>query len=373
MLTREENDLLTRVTGDAPAGRMLRRYWLPACGTEEIERTPSVTVRMLGDDLTVVRNPAGAIAVYDAAGHAYPARDAGALIWTYLGPPALEPPFPAYDWTAMPREQLCHMKYVEHANYLQCAEGTIDTTHSWFLHSGSAPDWKQRTALSLDFAPKLEPEDTAYGFRYAAIRRPNADADTKKYVKITVYAFPTTGFIARPLDPNLAALVQIFVPIDDETTTVFSLMHACNGKSVDADAIREDLRQRPGIDQDGRFRPNFCTGDGWIQDRPAMRARTSYTGIYGFPNQDIAVQESMGRIVDRTREHLGTSDIAIIRMRRLMLESVRRVMNGQRPIGLDAPVDYANLRAEQAVIPIDEPWQSVGPAATHGDDTYALT
>jgi len=344
----------------------------PLSGTEGDGLAPAVPVRMLGDALTVVRERGGAIALFDAAGRSYPVRDAGALIWTYLGPPGLEPAFPTYDWTRMPREQLCHMKYVERANYLQCAEGTIDTTHSWFLHSGSTPDWKQRTTLSLDFAPKLEAEDTAYGFRYAAIRRPNVDPDKQKYVKVTVYVFPTTGFIARPLDPDLATLVQIFVPIDDESTMVYSLMHACNGKPVDVEGIRADLRQRPGIDQNASWRPNFCTEDGWIQDRPAMRARTSYTGIYGFPNQDVAVQESMGRIVDRTREHLGTSDIAIIRMRRRMLDSIRRVMRGEPPIGLQGPVDYGNLRAEQAVIPIDVPWQSVGPAATYGEETYAL-
>jgi phthalate 4,5-dioxygenase len=417
MLTREENDLVTKVTGDAPAGEMLRRYWLPACWSEEVaepDGTP-VRVRMFGETFVAFRDSSGKVGLIDAACphrlaslvlgrneeggirciyhgwkfdvngrcmemptepaeynfaeririRSYPVRDAGGLIWTYLGPPELEPPFPAYDWTAMPREHLALMKYIERANYLQCAEGTIDTTHSWFLHRGVLRDWKTRTSVSNDLSPRLEAEDTPYGFRYAAIRQTNEDPDKQKYVKLTVYVFPTTGFIARSLDRSVATLVQIFVPIDDEQTMVYSIMHSINGEPVDEKAIREDLQLRPGIDLDADFRPRFCTEDGWIQDRSAMK-RGDWTGISGFPNQDVAVQESMGRIADRTKEHLGTSDVAIIRMRRRMLDNVRRVAEGRAPIGLDMPIEYGELRAEQAVVPIDQPWQTVGPAATHG-------
>jgi phthalate 4,5-dioxygenase oxygenase subunit len=417
MLTREENDLVTKVTGDAPAGEMLRRYWLPAAWSEEIAEpdcTP-VRVRMFGETYVAFRDSFGKAGLVDAACphrlaslvlgrneeggirciyhgwkfdvngrcmemptepaeynfadrvriRSYPIRDAGGLIWVYLGPPELEPPFPAYDWTAMPREQLALMKYVERANYLQCAEGTIDTTHSWFLHRGVLRDWKTRTSVSEDLSPRLEAEDTPYGFRYAAIRRTNEDPDKQKYVKMTLYAFPTTGIIARSLDRSIATLVQIFVPIDDEQTMAYSIMHSINGEPVDEEAIRENLKLRPGIDLDADFRPRFCTEDGWLQDRSAMRGG-DWTGISGFPNQDIAVQESMGRIADRTKEHLGTSDVAIIRMRRRMLDNVRRVADGRVPIGLDVPVEYGQLHAEQAVVPIDQPWQTVGPPATHG-------
>ena len=97
----------------------------------------------------------------------------------------------------------------------------------------------------------------------------------------------------------------------------------------------------------------------------------SYTGIYGFPNQDVAVQESMGSIVDRFQEHLGTSDVAIIRMRRLMLANIRGIAAGQPPIGLEEPVDYAELHATQALVSIDQPWQSVGPRATWAERVYA--
>jgi phthalate 4,5-dioxygenase oxygenase subunit len=71
----------------------------------------------------------------------------------------------------------------------------------------------------------------------------------------------------------------------------------------------------------------------------------------------------MGAIVDRTNEHLGTSDLAIIRMRRRMLEGVRRFQAGEPLIGHEASIPYGRLRSEQKIIPIDEPWQQVGAFA----------
>jgi phthalate 4,5-dioxygenase len=86
----------------------------------------------------------------------------------------------------------------------------------------------------------------------------------------------------------------------------------------------------------------------------------NFSGINGFPNEDMAVQESMGNVVDREQEHLGTSDVAIIRMRRRMMESLERSQRGEDPIGLHVSVPWTKLRSEQRIIPNDQPWQSVG-------------
>ena len=99
-----------------------------------------------------------------------------------------------------------------------------------------------------------------------------------------------------------------------------------------------------------------------MQDRDAMKDG-NWTGIDGFTNQDMACQESMGPITDRTQEHLGTSDIAIIRMRKRMLEAVGRFEKGEPLIGLDPKLPYGRIRSEQKVVPIDQPWQSVGAYA----------
>ncbi len=86
-------------------------------------------------------------------------------------------------------------------------------------------------------------------------------------------------------------------------------------------------------------------------------AAGDFTGIKGVNNEDIAVQESMGPIYDRTREHLGASDTAVTRMRHIMLDGVRAFMNGAPPVGLATPVDYEALHADERMIAKGGVWQ----------------
>ncbi len=359
MLSSSENELLTRVADGAVMGRMMRRYWLPACLSEELPvpgGAPAVA-RLLGEDVALHRDASGAV----RAG-AYPAREAGDMVWLYLGPPELEPPFPAYDFLFAPAAARAIVKIGQRTNYLQAVEGSIDSAHSWFLHRGSARDWARRNDVSSDTAPQLEAEDTAYGFRYAAIRKPNADPCGSRYVRVTNYVLPTTALIPRPLDPEQHTHVQIFVPVDDVHTMFYGLYITQDGRALSTAAMREKMRGRPGIDLDERWFKRSSAENWYGQDRAAMRAG-DWSGIAGIPHQDMACQESMGAIVDRTLEHLGSSDIAIIRMRRRMLESVRRFAAGGTPIGLEANLPYGRIRSEQKIIPVDQPWQSVGAYA----------
>jgi len=414
MLSREENELLTRVCGDAPMGQVLRRYWLPALLSDEVAEPDGapVPVRLLGEDLVAFRDTKGRVGLvdercphrlaslvigrnedcgltciyhgwkFDVTGAcvdmptepegfgfknririaAYPTREAGGMVWTYMGPPESEPPFPAFGWTALPREQRGIIKIGIRANYLQTVEGAIDSAHSWFLHRGSSRDWEKRFAVSQDQSPKLEAEDTAYGFRYAAIRKPLENPDTTKYVRVTLFALPSTAFIPPPLNADLPAHTQIFVPLDDDHTMLFDVFHSQNGTPVDEAELRRGLHAQPGVDLDADWFRHARRENRWQQDRAAMRDG-SWTGIKGFQNQDIAAQESMGRVVDRSREHLGTSDVAVIRMRRRMLETVRRLRAGEPLVGQDAPIAYERLASEQRLIPIDQPWQTVGAHA----------
>jgi phthalate 4,5-dioxygenase oxygenase subunit len=415
MLSREENDLLTQVTGDAPMGQMMRRYWFPAALSDEIAEPdgPPVRVRLLGEDLVAFRDTDGRVGVIDAhcphrlaslalgrneecgirciyhgwkfdvdgncvdmptepEGYnfrdrmrlrAYPTREAGGMLWTYLGPPGTEPAFPHYDWMDLPATHCTVVKIGSHTNYLQATEGSIDSSHSWFLHRGGnvSRDWATRTGVSTDTAPKLEAEDTPYGFRYAAIRRPNENPDTEQYVRVTLYVMPTTAFIPRSLDNNTEVHVQIFVPVDDEHTMFYGVFFSQNGKPVRD--MRKTLFARPVIELDANWYRLANEENGWNQDRAGMKSGESWCGIEGFPNQDIACQESMGPIVDRTQEHLGTSDVAIIRMRRRMLDAVARFQAGESPIGHDPSIPYERVRSEQKIIGIDEPWQQVGAYA----------
>ncbi len=415
MLSAAENERLTRVTGDAPMGQMMRRYWVPACLSEEVAEPDGTPIRstILGTPLVVFRDTEGRLGVldercphrlaslalgrneeggircvyhgwkFDVTGgcmempteppgyafrdrmrtRSYPVREAGGLVWAYLGPAESEPPFPDYDWTRLPKEQLAFIKMGERVNYLQAVEGSIDSSHSWFLHRDTIWDWKKRSEISSDLSPKLEAQDEPYGFRYAAIRKPNANPETEKYIRVTQFIVPFTSFIPRPLEREKPAHVQIFVPIDDTRTMFYGLFFSQNGAPVDEEQTRRTHHCVPGVDLDRNwFR--IANVDNWFnQDREAMK-NGSYTGIKGFANQDMACQESMGPVVDRSQEHLGTSDVAIIRMRRRMLEAVRRFESGEPLLAHDPTIPFDRIKGDQAIIPTTEPWQNVGSYET---------
>jgi phthalate 4,5-dioxygenase len=415
MLSQEENELLTRVTGDVPMGRMMRRYWFPVALADELaerDGTP-LRVRLLGEDLVAFRDTDGRVGViegrcphrlaslalgrneecgirciyhgwkFDVDGNcvemptepegygfrdrvrlrSYPTVEAGGMVWTCLASEGEAPPFPRYDWMDLPATHCTVVKIGSHTNYLQAAEGAIDSAHSWFLHRGGnvSRDWATRTAVSTDLSPKLEAEDTPYGFRYAAIRKPNANPESEKYVRVTLYVMPSTAFIPRSLDKNTEVHVQIFVPVDDEHTMFYGVFFSQNGQPVRD--LRTSLHARRGVERDKDYYRLANEANGWQQDRAAMKTGESWCGIEGFPNQDIACQESMGPIVDRSGEHLGTSDVAIIRMRRRMLDAVQRSEGREPLIGHDPAIPYGRLQSEQKIIGIHAPWQQVGAFA----------
>jgi phthalate 4,5-dioxygenase oxygenase subunit len=419
MLSKQENELLTRVEGDAPMGKLVRRYWFPALLAEDVAQPDGdpVPVRLLGEDLIAFRDTNGRVGLvdefcphrmasfligrnencgitciyhgwkFDVNGacvdmptepedrgfknrvkiRAYPTREAAGMIWTYMGPPELEPPFPELSFTTMPKEQVAIVKVGSRTNFVQSVEGAIDSAHSWFLHRGSSRDWAIRIAVSSDMSPRLEAEDTPYGFRYSATRTPTENPDTTKYVRVTQFVAPFFCIIPPPLDVTQPIHCQIFVPVDDSNTMLFDVYFSQNGTAVSSEAMRAKLNAVRGVDLDERDFRFAKRENRWLQNRAAMKDG-DWTGIPGFQNQDIAAQESMGGrggVVDRTREHLGMSDIAVIRMRRRMLENVAMHERGETPIGLQPGVPYGLIASEQRVIPIDQPWQTVGAHALH--------
>jgi hypothetical protein len=91
-----------------------------------------------------------------------------------------------------------------------------------------------------------------------------------------------------------------------------------------------------------------------------MEDGKSASGLRGVQVEDAVIQESMGKIFDRSTEHLGTTDTAVVRMRRLMLQAVRGfIKDGKPPLGLKEKIPYERLRAEEAIISQDTAWQDV--------------
>jgi phthalate 4,5-dioxygenase len=312
---------------------------------------------------------------------AYPVHESAGMVWTYLGPPEREPAPPAFEWTELPEEQVFLIKVRTRANWVQCLEGVIDSAHLMFLHSDfTRPDWARQAeakdtgraateervlgelnkARYEDYA-RLYAETTPYGFRYAAVRQPADGPRITKYVRTSHFVAPFFGFFPAPPGNGF---MQAFVPIDDYNTWFYWVQYRVDGQPITPEMRRAALEFSgfvPGVDvdEDGH---NIRTWDNmWLQDRGAMTRKETFSGISGINNEDFAIQESMGPLFDRSTEHLGTSDVAVIRMRKLMLASVRAWLDrGEEPLGLAEPFPLPRIRAGEGIIDQEQPWQTVG-------------
>jgi phthalate 4,5-dioxygenase oxygenase subunit len=298
---------------------------------------------------------------------AYPAREAGGFVWTYMGPAATMPEFEQPAWAPTPETQVSIVKIHVACNWAQILEGQIDSAHSSSLHSSDMRPARVDGAKaadthwlrpSTDKAPRLQVERTSYGFHYAAIRRPIVNAATHDYVRKTVYIAPFTALIP----PNNAYNVtSVIVPVDDENT-VFHFIAWSHAGNIDQEAWRKFNVAQPGIDLDHGFRNLRTRANNYLQDRNAMRLG-NFTGIQGIPNQDIAMWETMGKIADRTRERVGASDLAVVEFRRLMVEAARAMRDGGPALGTTAPhVPHATISAFEGVVAKNANWRTLGMA-----------
>jgi phthalate 4,5-dioxygenase oxygenase subunit len=405
----------------------MRRYWLPVeLSSSLVAGGAPRSVRLLGEDLVAFRDTLGRVAVMDehcphrgaslalarnedcglrciyhgwlidGSGRivdipnepepdrqrekvrhtAYRAEERGGVVWAYLGPAELEPPLPRFEWTGMPSDHVAIMRLRVDCNWVQVLEGLVDSSHVGFLHSdhvrpvsqtaapdgGTQVDWEDGGRIerpSDDQRPRMEVQDTDYGFRSAAIRRTVQDPDRKKYVRTTLFVAPV--YTVLPAIPGWGTM-QFPVPLDDEHTVFYNIQY-CYEQPVDEEFLRAKAGCPPENAGDDphtvRRRDNR-----WQQDRMAMQSGASWSGIDGIMLEDLAVQESMGPIYDRSREHLGATDRAVTHMRRMLLRAADAVGRGAAPIGVSRDIAHERLRADDRVIDIGEPWQTVGDFST---------
>jgi phthalate 4,5-dioxygenase oxygenase subunit len=432
MLNKEDNDLLTRVEGDAPMGAFMRQYWTPVLMSGDVETGGAPRrVRILGGRYVAFRDSEGQVGVLnegcphrgaslalarnencalqclyhgwriDRTGKVietpsepadstfkdkirhigYPVREAGGLIWAYFGEPGREPEFPAFEWTARRPEEIYTIRVAQRCNWAQALEGAIDSAHSNFLHN----DLNRRLANGgeytggggllnlqlMDGAPRLEVQNLPYGFQYAAIRDAIDQGRPMHYVRTTQFVAPFWTLFSAP--PGWV-FAQVFVPVDDYNT-VFYFIHARLDGPVIDEAERAKIKLWSGVGElDDDFHMDFHTGNMWRQDRDRMDRQKhgddfSFSGMPGNQVEDLGIQESMGPICDRTREHLGTSDLAVIRMRRLMLGAVRRHQRGEATMGLEKNFDYGEIRAAEQLIEVGASWRQL--VGTRGEARVA--
>jgi hypothetical protein len=151
---------------------------------------------------------------------------------------------------------------------------------------------------------------------------------------------------------------HMWVPMDDHNTMIYNWMLAVDNDKPLTQEFIEQQENGGGRGAEGETTARHRTrANDWLIDRDVQRTKT-YTGIQGVNTQDLAVQESMGAIVDRSREHLGTSDKAIITYRRILLDVICDFENGIEPLGVD-PKSYRNVRSADVVIPKDARWQDI--------------
>jgi phthalate 4,5-dioxygenase oxygenase subunit len=413
MLSGAENELLTRVGPGSAMGNLLRRFWQPFALASELPAPDAdpVRVRVLGEDLVAFRDTQGKIGLlaancphrgaslffgrneegglrcvyhgwkFDVEGNcgdmpnepaesdfrtkvkavAYPCEERGGVLWAYLGPAAGMPGPPELEWTHVPASHRYVSKRVQACNFLQNVEGEVDSSHVSFLHSkGTAaasagisdplvtlPDYMAR-----DRAPRFFVLPTPYGLLIGARR--DAERDSY-YWRITQFLMPTYTMIPVPVGAPVSFTAA--TPIDDEHMLGFTVTwHPDRPLTQDErDQITSWLGVHTEVDP-RTFQPLRNKSNDYLVDRALQRSGRSYTGIRGIREEDLAVQEGMGAVFDRTIEHLGSSDLAVIAMRRRLLEAVHALASAGEPPYEALNADNYRVRSAALVLPRDIAW-----------------
>jgi len=406
MISAEQNELMTRIGPGAPAGRLLRRYWQPVALAEELQgERPVKAVRLLSEDLVLYRTQGGFGLMqrhcphrgadlaygrlerdglrcafhgwkFDAAGKcvetpaepegsrmceqirtvSYPVVEKSGILFAYLG--AGEPPaFAHFDCFVAPATHTFAFKGYWDCNWLQALEVGIDPAHASWLHrffededaaasygrqfrSAAAGSQMPMTQVLREHdRPAIRVERTDYGMRLHTLRR---ISDAQTHVRVTNVLFPQAFVIPMSAEMTIS---QWHVPVDDAGCYWYSIFTSF-GAPVDKDTMRaQRLKTYPAPD----YRPIHGRADGWGFD-PAEQRTQTFTGMgFDINIHDQWACESQGRIQDRTRENLGSTDKGIVLYRRLLVDAIRKNEAGEKPpMVLDAGAAAA-LRGPPAI------------------------
>ena len=410
MLRKDQNDLLTQTGPDTPMGRLFRSYWLPALLAEELPENdgPPVRVELLSERLIAFRDTEGRYGLvdefcahrrvslwfgrtedcgircpyhgwkYDVTGQcteipsepvdhgfarkvrlkSYPLVERGGVLWTYMGPPEQQPPLPEWEFATVPARQSFTTKRLQECNWLQAMEGGIDSSHVSFLHRGdlnSDPLFKGARGNQYnlnDSRPVFEVVESPGGL-YIGARR-NAEHG-HYYWRITQWVMPSFTMIAPR--GNHSVHGHFWIPINDEYCWAWSFDYHPIRELTEAEV--QAMRNGKGIHVKyvpGTYRPLANKDNDYLIDRAAQKAGRTYSGVEGIAMQDASLQESMGPIVDRTKETLVSTDAGIIMARQRLLRAAKALVEqGTAPPGVD-PV-HQRVRSAAIVLPPDQPFK----------------
>lgn len=411
MMTNEESDLLTGTGPGTPCGGLLRRYWQPAALSVELPAGgPPKPVTLLGEELVLFRDdqqrpgllglhcshrgadlsygrvedgglrciyhgwlydvhggcldqpgePAGGEHKTSIRHLAYPLKEIGGIIFAYMGPG--EPPlFPNYEIFAVPDSHRTVDKTFYDCNYLQGHEGNLDPVHLSFLHRRFRVEGGEQvqqvrssaassnTLFGADTSPAIELEMTDFGFRIATLRKTGPD---KVYLRLSNYIYPNLGAVPAggPGTSGEGYTINWQVPIDD--------LHSWN-YIITFSRTKPLTREAENRELDSAYVPIRNRSNRYLQDRESMKTR-SFSGIATFTAMDTCATETAGPVQDRTREHLVSSDKAILAARKLMLKAINDIEEGREPshVVRDARANrFSNLVVLSEVIPLSMDWK----------------
>ncbi len=382
MMTQEENKLLTQTGRGTPAGELLRRYWQPVALSEELPPGAApLSAKILGEDLVLFRDDngrAGLLGIHcshrgtnlsygrvengglrclyhgwlynvegrcleqpgepgggehrDAIRHlAYPCKEAGGVIFAYLGPGEASL-FPNYEFLEADSDHLYVAKIFHECNYLQANEGNIDPVHLSYLHrflenreeqyrGVRGADESHYNLVARNVAPTIDVELTDFGVRIYTVRKL---ADDKAYLRVSYFILPNlSAFPGQTGGEGYS--VNWHVPIDDNHHWKYTFVYSARPP------LQEKLlnRERSELTSDYRLVRNEANR--FLQDRESMKTKT-YAGMgHGFQAHDAFATASQGAIQDRTDEHLVSSDKGIVAARKLLEKAIRDVQEGREP------------------------------------------
>ena len=376
------------------AGALLRAYWQPVGLSGDVTSGGAPhPVRVMGEDLVLFRDDAGSPGllgikcahrcadlsygrvengglrclyhgwVFDVDGRcleqppegpqstfkdrvrqkSYPCHEAGGAIWAYMG--AGEPPlFPNYPAVVAPEAYRIVNRWFSNCNWMQGHEGNIDPVHTSYLHRfvpTADNDKKRLGVFASDVAPELSVEETRFGLRIFADRKIADSGD--RFLRITNFVMPNTCAInGNEADYGPGGCGMSWnVPIDDthhwRYSFTFHAKHALPKERIEAFNNNEKIAGTDFLKRNA--------GNRYLQDRESMNE--SFIGLGRvFPVHDIFITESQGPILPHEEEHLASSDVAILRARKLLAEAAQAVADGESPRGVvrePAENDFSDL------------------------------
>jgi phenylpropionate dioxygenase-like ring-hydroxylating dioxygenase large terminal subunit len=375
MLTKEQNDLLTQTGPGTPCGHLLRSYWQPIAAAEEIPPGGDpLPIRIMSEDLVLFRDDSDRLGLigqfcphrgtdlsygrvedgglrclyhgwlFDIHGKcldqpaepagrkfcdkvrhvAYPVQEKGGAIWAYMGEG--EPPLiPDFQFLTAPEPNRLTFRVKLMCNWLQGLE-TFDPVHTTYLHRRAVGTRSVRSAgndvraLRGIEPPEVSIENTDFGTRVFILHKsPNG----RKYIRINNYVYPC-GTTPSTSTGEAGYQGRWYVPIDDTSHYSFEFFYR-HSEPLDKESLRKFRAKNVGPDNRHVRRPE----NRYLQNRAELKEDGNYCGMGDyFAAQDAFAAETQGVIRDRTKEHLGSTDILITAMRSRLLNAIKRIEEG---------------------------------------------